>query len=226
MKVTWQSSLPDLIARQIPFAIQEALNDVAREAADAARAEAAKGMTIRNRSLLRFFIRAPREFRATKTKHSARVIVAGPKSDPNRGSILTGQETGKPKTPTKGRFVAIPARDARSAGVSRLKRGTDLKTLGPFRDKGKVAIGAKNTVIVTAKSGARVLLQRQKGGRARVLWLFTKYAKMTKKLGFSAAVYRTVNKNLQRNLGRSLTKAIASARRITSAGGTSFDSFT
>ena len=219
MKVSWTSALPDIIAQQIPFAIQEALNDTARESADAARADAAKGLKIRRKSLLRFFIRAPREFRATKTKHTARVVVAGPQSDPNRGSILAGQETGLPKLPNKGRFVAIPARGAVTAGGN-LKRGAALNSLKPFRDKGKVALGAKGTVIVKSKSGVPVLLQRQKGGKARVLWLFTRFATMTKRLGFAAAVHRTVGRNLQRNLGRSLTKAIASARRITRGGGT------
>lgn len=224
IKATWYSKLGDVATQQLPFAIAQALNDTAREAAEEARTEAGKKLNVRNRNLLKFFIRAPAESKATKTRHTARVVVAGPKTNARRGEILAQQEDGGRKTATSGKYVAIPGRAiTKGAGGKRdILRNAKLSSFKPFTRTGKVITGQKNTFLIKDKSsGLPVLLQRFGRGRrnARVLWIFVKQSRLTPKLGFDKAVKRTVGKNLTRNIGRSLTKAIATAKTVTQGGG-------
>jgi hypothetical protein len=236
MKAVWTSRLGSLARDQLPFAISQALNDTAREAATEARTAAAKGLNVKKRGLLTLFIRNPSEFKATKQRHSARVMVGGPKSDPARGNILTQQEESGSKRPFRGRFVAMPSREisAKVGGKRVLKAGNELRNFKPFSTpvdsgnatpngkRGTRIEGRKNTFVVFRKgSGLPILLQRYGRGKqqTRALWLWVKQTRLVPRLGFGKAVLKVVRRDLDTNIGRRLTQAIASAKVITKGGG-------
>ena len=221
MKAHWTSRLGDIATRQLPFALAQALNDTAKTAAEEARVEAAKRLNVKRSSFLRFFIRNPTEHRATKAKHTARVVTAGPQSDPTRGSILAQHEESGVKTPFSRPLIAKPSREIlQSVGGKRsIPRGTALNLFKPFVRDGQATTGRKGAFLVKAKgSGTPVLLQRI-GGRVRALYVYVRSTRLTPKLGFGKAVVRVVRRDLDRNIGKRLTAAIASAREVTSGGG-------
>jgi hypothetical protein len=221
MKAHWTSRLDDIAKNQLPFAIANALNDTAKAAAAEAREEAGKRLNIRKKSLLSIFIRTPADQRATKKKLSARVMVAGPKSDPTRGPVLAAHEVDGIKTPNKGRYVAMPGREIMSKGArGGVKRGFELAKFKPFLRAGpKKSYGKMGTFLVTSKKSGIPMLLQPIGKRLRVLWLFVKQTRMTANLGFDKAVRRAIKRDMTRNVGTRLTQAIASAKQVTKGGG-------
>ena len=231
MAVTWTSKITDVANNQIPFAIAGTLNLLAQSAAVEAREAAAAGMNVKNKTLLKFFIRAPAESKATKTRLKARVVVKSPKSSKSdRGNILTQQEEWGSKLPLSGRSVAMPSRDIRKPGSKReIIRGTELKNFRPFRTQSfidsrqTVAVGAKNSFFVTLKkgraAGKKMLLQRfGRGGKSvRGLWLFVPQTRLTPKLRFNKTVRNHVQKNIAAAFKRSFSQALASARPLKGA---------
>ena len=236
MQAHWTSKLDDIARRQLPFALAQALNLTAKAAAVEARASAAVRLNVRKKGLLNIFIRAPAEQRATKTKLSARVMVGGPKTDPERGSILAQQEATGTKRPFRGNLVAIPSREISSkvGGKRVVKPGFELKNFKPFSTpidganatahgaRGSRIEGRKNTYVVFQRgTGLPILLQRYGRGKkqTRALWLWVRQSGLTPKLGFGRAVIKTVRGTLDKEIGAQLTKAIASAKAVTTGGG-------
>ncbi len=236
MKAHWTSKLGDIANRQLPFALAMALNETAKKAAVEARPEAKKRLNIKRNALLERFIRANAENRATKTKLSARVMVGGPKSNPERGSILAQHEDRGTKRPYSGNLVAMPSREITTkvgGGVRSIKRGYELKNFKPFSSHfsnnrtangrhGSRIEGQKNTYVVfRSGSGLPILLQRYGKGlrQTRALWLWVRQTGLMPRLGFSKSVLKSVLKHNEREIGLALTKAIASAKAVTSGGG-------
>lgn len=222
MRATWTSRLDSIAREQLPFALSQAINDLAKEAAEEARKEAASTLNVKRRSFLNAFIRAPAEHRATKRKLSARVMVGAPRSAmPSRGEILTQHEDDGRKTPTSSKYVAIPSHNisGKSGGKRSVSRGMELRNFKPFtRDaKGKL-VGQRGTFMAKTRDGTPLLMQRR-GKVARVLWLFVRQSRLTAKLGFAKAVRRRVSGDVSRLVGARLTQAIASARAVKQGGG-------
>jgi hypothetical protein len=222
LRATWTSRLGSIANDQLPYALSQAINDVAKAAAEEAREEANKTLNVKRKSFLNAFIRAPAEHRATKTKLSARVAVMAPKSARStRGSILTQHETAGTKTPTGGKYVAMPGRSIlRNVGGKRsVLRGMELRNLKPFtKTAGGKLKGRKQTFMIKTRSGTPLLLQSQ-GKKARVVWVFVRKSGLTAKLGFGTAVRRRVDRDFTKAVGTRLTQAIASARPVTQGGG-------
>jgi hypothetical protein len=237
MKVTWESKLDDVAKRQLPFALAMALNKVAKQAAVEARPEAAKRLNIRKKALLALFIRANAENRATKTKLSARVMVGGPKSDPQRGSILAQHEERGTKRPFRGNLVAMPSREitTKGSGKREIKRGYELRNFKPFSSpidaarnqtpsgrRGSRIEGRRNTFVVfRAGTGMPILLQRFGRGlrQTRALWIWVRQTGLTQRLGFSKSVLETVRKRIEPDIAAEIAKAVQSARSVQKVGG-------
>jgi hypothetical protein len=227
MATTWTSRIANVSRKQIPQATANALNVLARGAAEDARAAGAT-MTIRERSLLRFFIRAPRDLQATKTRLVARVVVSAPKSAPaDRGNVLTQQEESGVKRPQSGRSVAMPSRDIRKPGAKRkVIRGTELKNFLPLRQQSfvnsrqTVTAGRKNSFVVTLRkgraAGRSMLLQRYGRGKRSVrgLWLFVRQTRLTPKLRFNATTKRHVQREVAAAFKQGFSQALATARAL------------
>lgn len=236
MRAHWTSKLEDIAKSQLAQGLAWGLNDTAKDAAEEARTGAQKGLNIRKRGLLTLFIRNPTEHKATKTKLSARVMVGGPKSDPARGSILTQQEDTPSKRPFRGNLVAMPSREIyRKVGGKRtIKPGFGLNLFKPFSTpvdganrtangkRGSRIEGRKNTFVVFRRgTGLPILLQRYgKAQRAtRALWIWVRQTRLTKQLRFTPSVEKAVDTKHVANLGRGITRAIASAKQVTRGGG-------
>ena len=238
MKATWTSKLPDIAQNQIPIASANAINKVTDRAASQTRVAAAGVMNIKKRSLLVYFIRAPREDRATKKKLSGRVMIGAPKtaSDQTRGIILAQHADAGSKTPFRGRYVAMPSREISSkvGGKRLVKAGSGLQSFKPFSSpvdganatangkRGSRIEGRKNTFVVFRKgSGMPILLQRYGRGlkQTRALWLWVKSTNLTKRLPFNDIVTKVWDRRMKAELQSELGKAIASARQITKGGG-------
>lgn len=235
-RVVWTSRLGDIARSQLAQGIAWGLNDTAQDAAGAARDSAAKNLNVRKRGILNTFIRTPTEHKATKAKLSARVLLAGPKSDPSRGSVLAQQEDTPIKTAFRGRLVAMPSREimSKAGGKRVVKPGYALSLFKPFSSpvdgnnatpngkRGTRIEGRKNTFVTFRRgSGLPILLQRYgKGQRqVRVLYLWVKSVRLPRKLGFGSSVTAKVKQVNERNIARGIARAIASAREITKGGG-------
>ena len=220
MKAVWTSKLEDIAKSQIAFAAANALNDTAKSAADDARTEAGKLMNIRRKNLLRVFIRPPTEHKATKRKLTARVVVAGPKSDPSRGPVLASHEEPGIKTPNRGQYVAMPGREIRTGKGGHVKPGFALKNFKPFLRAGaRKSYGQKRTWIVRSKKTGTPMLMQAVGKRVRVLWLFVERTRLLARLGFRKSVAKTVQRDFDNHMRTRMSQAIASAKTITRGGG-------
>jgi hypothetical protein len=239
MKATWVSKLPDIAANQLPIASANAINKVTDRAASQTRVAVAGVMNIKKRSLLVYFIRAPREDRATKKKLKGRVMIGAPKtaSDQTRGSILAQHAERGSKKPFKGRFVAMPSREISSkiGGKRIVKPGYGLQNFKPFSTpidngsnqtpsgaRGSRIEGRKNTFVVFRKgTGMPILLQRYGRGlrQTRALWLWVRSTNLTKRLPFEDIVTKVWERRMQAELSAEMGKAVASARTVTSGGG-------
>jgi hypothetical protein len=237
MRVTWTSRLDDIAKNQLAQGIAWGLNDTAQEAVTLARQTAMKRLAIKKPGLLNVFMRTPVDGKATKRKLSARVLLAGPKSDPQRGSVLAQQEDTDQKRAFRGRLVAMPSRDImqKIGGKRVLKPGYALKNFKPFSTpvdaglnqtpngaRGTRIEGRKNTYVVFRKgSGLPILLQRYGKGKqqVRALYLWVKAVRLPKRLGFTSSVTTRVRQRNAENIGRGITKAIASAREVVKGGG-------
>lgn len=230
MAVTWTSKIADVANNQIPFAIAETLNMLAKGAVEDARAAAGIDLNVKSKTLIKNFIFAPSRLKATKNRFTARVLVGSPTSSkPDRGNILTQQEDAGTKSPTGGRSVALPSRDIRKPGAKRaVLQGYELSKLGPFAARSNlktrdVSMGSKPglffiTMRKGTSAGKRMLLQRYGRGKKSVrgLWLFVPSTRLTPKLRFNATVKRHVQLNLTKAFKASFSKALASARPLKS----------
>lgn len=204
----------DAIAqKQVPFALANTLNALAKEGQLQARVRMHRIFTLRRpvfaeRSVKIVHFANKRELFATVGIHPP-----GSLGD-SRSDIFTKFETDTQKVP-KGRTIAVPV----SARLKRNNAGIIAKRERPaaynFRQVGRTIRGDRRTFIVKKPDGSGVILQRTgkgKGSQVQALYILVKRARIKPDLNFIPTFARVVDKNSEPFFTRELNKALSTAK--------------
>jgi len=184
-------SLSTLKAKQLPFATSLGLNLTLKDAQDEVREQLPK----------RFKVRRPWVVRGVQVKPSNKNRLWG--SVEQRDPFMALQESGGVKTP-RGRAIAVP--------VGALARLAKTRVLTKGR-RPAAQLKKKNVYRGETKKGVPAIIKRgTKRKRAEVLYLLIQTARIEPRFGFVDTVNKTVRKRWERNFGKALARAIASAR--------------
>jgi hypothetical protein len=188
------------IAKQLPYATSQALNDMAYKVRDATRAEMPSRFTIRRDWTIR---QVDVLSKSTKTDLS---VTVGP--TPYASYFLGNQELGGLKLP-KGSWVAIPTKL-----VKRTK--TDLIAAS---DKPKALIAADKVFVEDYNGHKWLALKGVKGSKLRgsnaslrFLYLLEHEAKIKPRLGLHQIGLPIVQRDFKSTIATRLEQAVASAR--------------
>jgi len=236
MRAVWTSRLADVAKNQIPFAAAKTNNELAQMAGNDIRDYARRKLNVRSPTLLRFFVKGP-EKRGTKADPRARVYVGAPKGakDPQRGNLLVQHDVDgtNVKRPIRSDSLMVPTKEYRrdSRGKPRLwsafKKDMGIGTKRGSLGRGNnLATGRRSPVyLIKAKRGklaGRTLLFLRTGvgrNQSDLLYVSAPLIKNPRRLRSKALVEIRVRKSSASIMGRELTKAIASAKAVTSGGG-------
>jgi hypothetical protein len=235
MKVSWTSKLPDIVANQLPFAIAQTANELAKMAADDIREDARRKMDVRSSTFLRFFIRGPSE-RATKRKPTARLFIGAPKGAKNqdRGNLLVQHDVDGTnlKRPFRSREMMVPTKSYRQESRNRPRKWKDYKRdMGMGTRRGITSgnlqgMGRRfRTYLIRVKSGMHagksILFLRTGTGKrnSEALYVSAPAVKLKGRLRSRAMAAIRIRKSASGILSREMGKAIASAKQVRQGGG-------
>jgi hypothetical protein len=195
------------LSRQMPFATATALNLLADQFQRVQQESVRRNFTLRQE---RFILNTIKRLRgtdfATKQKLQATVRV-----DPTRDH-LARHEKGGIKTAIQGKpYVAIPLPDLRRTKRGLVPRKLYPSAFKPFTDKGKVTVGAQDSMILPTKSGNRVLLQR-KAKHNLALYLFVPSVQITPTLHFQDNAIATARSGWAQAFKQGWHRAMSTAR--------------
>ena len=181
-------------SKQTPFAIARALTWTAKDAQERIKQELPFRFTLRN-NWVRSGIRIKP---AKKTQRIPTAVVGTP------DWFMREQELGAIRRPKKSKLLAVPMR-----GVRRTKRGTITKANKPR------ALLRKPKHFINTKNGTPILWRRRfKYKRYPIipLWRFVPKAKIDERWRLRESVGFVIDKRLDRNMRRSLRKALENAK--------------
>lgn len=198
----------DKMSRQLPFATATALNLLANQFQRVQQESVRRHFTLRQE---RFILNTIKRMRgtdfATKQKLQATVRI-----DPTR-DMLARHERGGRKVAIQGKpYVAIPLPDLRRTKRGLVPRKLYPSAFKPFTDKGTVAVGAQNTLILPTKGGNRLLVQTRKRGPNKALYLFTPSVQITPALHFQDNAMATARSGWAAAFKQGWARAVSTAR--------------
>jgi hypothetical protein len=198
----------ETMRRQLPFATATGLNLLADQFQKVQQESVKRNFTLRQE---RFILNTVKRFRGVDfaTKANLRATV---RIDPTR-DFLARHEVGGEKVAIQGKpYVAIPLPDLRRTKRGLVPRKMYPSAFKPFTDKGKVAVGAQNTLILPTKGGNRLLVQTRKRGPNKALYLFTPSVHIDPALHFQDNALATARSGWPSAFAQGWTRAMATAR--------------
>lgn len=179
--------------KQIPFALSVAINETLAEAQKAVRQELPRRFTIRNKWVAKGIVIQ----RSTKQKAVGSIG--------SRDEFMALQEFGGQKRARGGR-IAIPTR----ALKSRTRAGIVRKRLRP-----RQILKRKKVFVGETRKGTGAIFERKgtaSASRLIPLYFFIESARVRRRFGFERTVEKTVARRWEKNFGKALAKAIATAK--------------
>jgi hypothetical protein len=212
-----RKELRDIGARQMPFALANALNATANDMQAGIRnVVTGRGFVIRaesSRQFLRNQIRRePGQDFANKRNPVARVRIA----NKGRASLLSLIDQGGTRASrfaipgSNGQSLPIPARQVATATVSRALYPGKLALKATKGGAG--ARGAKRTFVVKTKAGDTLLLQRRGKRSVRTLFVLNSQAKVPGRQFFAPMAEKVALGRFDQNLDFALRQALKTAR--------------
>lgn len=194
--VKLSGKLTNLATKQIPFATQEAINRMAYGAQKQVQQELSSHFTIR-RQWVSKGIQVNKASKATWPNVMAEV---GTKDE-----FMKRQELGGMKTPRKGGTVAVPV----AARPQKTVVTPQSKWPGRLRSSRRQKFFA-----IKSKAGNRLIMQRVGKGPAglKVFYMLKKDVNVPKRWNFVQTVEQRVAGNWDKEFGRALAYALATAK--------------
>lgn len=184
-------SLERLKSKQLPFATSLALNLTLKDAQDQVRKDLPR----------RFKLRRPWVSRGVQVKPSSKTKPWGVIMQ--RDSFMALHEAGGRKRP-KGRMLAVP--------VGALQRRAKTRVL-PRGQRPAGQLKKKNVYRGETKKGIPAIIKRGTARkRTEVLFLLLPSARIEPQFRFVPTVNKVVRKRWEKNFGKAMARAIASAR--------------
>jgi hypothetical protein len=181
--------------KQIPFATSKSLNDIAFKARTLVINKIwPKAFQVRNRS----FPKAAFRIRKSKKAPSPALATPAVLFDQLGRDYLKRHTTGGRKTARDGRHIAVPS--------SNLKRGAKGVRKG-FRPREALD---RDDTFKNRKGNA--ILQRQKGGKVKVLYVLTHSARIDKRFRFFEDIEKMYRARFPFIFARNLRNALRTAR--------------
>lgn len=152
------SFLTDFEQRQVPFALSEALNDLAKEFQSEERYHIHNIFTVRRSAWVDSNVKITKF--AKKRSLEAQVSIQSPGGG-QRSDVLGKFETQTEKKPTHGQHIAVPIGVQKSRGIIVAGRRPKDFRFKDINSGGQLARGLQRTFIVKGKkSGQLLILQR------------------------------------------------------------------
>lgn len=196
----WASRIPDVVARQLPYAARLAVNATATGLQAAQLTEQAKRFTIRRPQFARLSLKVTFAKSGELTSRVGYADLGGqPTSD-----MWTQHEPGTIKRPRQGRSIAVPV------NVRRTKR--DLISAA---NRPRALLDKSGRTFVADDGTDRVIVQRRGRGKSSstvVLYELKRQVALRPRLGFAGFARAYVGRTLPREVQAGLAKALASAR--------------
>ena len=173
----------------MPWVIQNTINDLLKMAQDAQYKTMRKNFTIRNEAFLKYSVRI--QF-ASRQSQTGALFIAD-LSGKHTSNIWETFEGGGTKTPTKGKYVAVPTDEA----------WPNKATIRPTRNKPR---NLRNSFVV--RHGAnKLILNRigKKGKSIQVMYVLRGAVRIPDKLHFYDTVLPVIENNYQSVIERLLT---------------------
>lgn len=190
--------------KQIPFAASKALNDTAKQAQKAVRANLAATFILRRPD---FILREGAKIPQFSTKERLEVELQVSR----RADMLGKFEKGGEKRPTRSRNLVIPAaaRPSIRDVLPTHLRPRKLR-LRPHGTSGNVLVGRHRTFLIKDKG----LFQRTGPGRSDVILLFsmTPRARVTASLHFEDITRRVIRESWPEHFARAFALAVRTAK--------------
>jgi hypothetical protein len=198
------NDLGEVKSKQLPFAMKKALDRLAISGREVMAQEYRGELTIRNKGLLRKGIQV--NFANKRDWPFIRSEVGVLDDFGFMADHVTGME--RQARSSKGR--AIPTKDQTSKRMSSGKMPNNQKPFALLNRKGSKAF------LIMAKNNGRRLIAERIGKERRaikVLYGFSKNAKIRDNVGLQSAVEIMFNKSFNRILGEELARAIATKKK-------------
>lgn len=198
-----------LFRDQVPFALSQAINDVAKEAQTVQRAHQRRVFTVRRPQ----FVDRAVKIRPFSTKRSpVAVLRIEPPGGRARADILTKFEDQTVKRPRDGRSIAVPSKVKRTAAgiVRKAERPSALE----LRGSGRVLRGARGTYLIRTPRGG-VIIQRsgRRGAKqSRVLYYLEPEVRIRPDLDFVENITRVVGARFEDRFSARFDLAVRTAR--------------
>lgn len=190
-------------ADQLPFAVSQALNDIAKEFQRRQVRAMRRGFTTRNRL---FTERAVKIDFANKRQSLIQAVVRiAPPGSPRTADIWAKFEDGGVKRP-RGRALAVPV------GIRRLKSG---RVPDRFRPKALELAGGRGRLGTYVVPGVGIFQRKRRGRyrrRGKLLYLFIQSARVRAALAFEERSVRTYDRHFDRFMARRWARALRTAR--------------
>jgi hypothetical protein len=201
------------IARQLPFAVSKALNDLGIEFQRVERAHLGRAFTLRRRDWAEKNVKITHF--AKKTDLHTTIAIESP-GDPSRSDILSKFESDTQKRPKDGKSIALPV-DAKRSKADIVRKAERPRAFN-FRLEGNRTVGDRRTFILPIRSqpGARGIFQRVgkgRGSRIRLLFFLKPGAvPIDPDLDFYENAMTTINNQWREKFDSRLREALATAR--------------
>ena len=218
--------LPEMAAKQIPFATSKAINATAKDFQKAERRQLEQRFTLRRPQFIKRSIRISRGDFATKRKLEATIRVDVPPKGPKMDELLGKFEKGGRKVARQAPELSIPigVRRGKTGVVPKGQRPTALGF--PKSQRRRVSKGKARTFLIPSfgifkRVGRRVkrrggrprgLIAELKAGRIRLLYGFKGMVPLPADLGFVDTARKTVTRRYGPNFHRAFEDAMRTAR--------------